>query len=184
MTVKAQAALDQEEAQHRQRQDRQRAAKKAALARKQAARKKAEAAQKRQEAKLAAERRKRQLEEDQRQREELLQLVKQQDEHELRQEQQAGQAELTQTVTELRLRVQLEQNYLNAEYRTDLAKNKTGEILKVKDQFAVEYRQIMGNPDLVALLEQEAPEVLPWLEGCLDVFLQAEPSVPMMVRHR
>ena len=101
-------------------------------------------------------------------------LLKQQEENERRQEQEERRAKLQPTIYDLTVRVQLEQNYLDADHRANLAKYKTEEILARKAEFGEEYGRIKSDPELVAMLEQQAPEVLDWLEARLEIIALAE----------
>lgn len=78
-------------------------------------------------------------------------------------------------VADLVLQVHAQRNLLDAEYRAHFIRQNRGEILtKLGPIWTNEYRQLMSHQDLVATLEQQAPQVLRWYEARLEMMVSAE----------
>ena len=102
-------------------------------------------------------------------------LKVQQEDHKREQARQAKkEAEARAKLKELNLRAQRESHFLDAEYRENLAKNRTVEVLETKGDVDQEYDSVMGDEELLSLLRSDAPDVLEWLESRVEVIRLAE----------
>jgi hypothetical protein len=83
--------------------------------------------------------------------------------------------EAEEKVRKLVLLAHRERNLFDAGFRYDYVRKHRKEILKtVRDQWASEYDELMLNEELVALLKEQAPQVLEWYESRHKIILLAE----------
>jgi len=82
--------------------------------------------------------------------------------------------ELRRRVQELVAHVQHEANLLDPQYCDRLVHSRRDEILRQKAAWTSEYQLLLGQVELVALIQQAAPEVLVWYERRAEMLLLAE----------
>jgi hypothetical protein len=94
----------------------------------------------------------------------------------------AEEAALKDRLEFLRLQAHRESNFLDPEFQQQFGKQRQQEILTdSRHTWEREYHEIMLNTELKRMAEQDAPEVLEWLEARIHVIRLAERSSVMAV---
>src|SRR5262249_35639990 len=91
-----------------------------------------------------------------------------------RKEEEAKRAALAGQVRNLQIRAHLDRNVLDPQYREKLAEHHRAKVLASKPLIFDEYTNLMNNEELLAALQEQAPEALTLAEALVDLVQLAE----------